>query len=189
MKQRPEPFIPPNDSGIAHIHGLGPSIKDFKPDGNFIIGVNDSWRYWISDYLIVMNVFRNEPQRTQIVWESHPKKLFSHVPGWARHPNYEYIGSTHPWRPDRPQSLNKGLIYHSNNSPFIGASMAFNLGFREIVLWGVDFTSHPIIKGDLLDRVKEDFETFGQAIGKLGVKLFLGSEGSVLSLPQWKSVK
>lgn len=170
---------------ICHIHGLGPSIVNYKPDGNFSIGCNDSFRYAQSNLLIVVSHLSQE--RTRIVDQSRPEKLLSFMPQWHHHPNYEYIGELHKWRSDRPERnrLDKGKLYHSNNTPFIGCSLAFNLGYRQIVLWGVDFIDHPNIKDGALITAFEDFNSLQAAFQKNGASLYLGSEGSVLDLPLW----
>lgn len=171
---------------ICHILGLGPSIVNYKPDGNFSIGCNDSFRYASSNLLIVVSHLSQE--RTRIVETSRPEKLLSFMPQWSHHPNYEYIGQIHRWRTDRPEinRLDKGKIYTSNNTPFIACSVAFNLGYKEIVLWGVDFTDHPNIREGALETAKKDFESMQQAFQKNAASLFLGSKGSVLNLPLWK---
>lgn len=76
--------------------------------------------------------------------------------------------------------VRRNFLYSSNNSPFIACSMAFNLGFKNIVLWGVDFHGHPEIRGDVLSRTLKDFETFDNEIQKEGAKIYLGIIGSLL---------
>lgn len=169
---------------ICHIHGCGPSIEHFTPDGNYIIGCNDSWRYWACHQLVVVSTLSAE--RAQIVEDARPEKLLSGMARWSQHPSYEYIGQLHPWRQDRENRLDKGLIYYSNNTPFICSVIAFNLGFSEIVLWGVDFTNHRHIRDTPLEDAKRDFAQLNQEVSKRNCSLYLGISGSVLPLPQWK---
>jgi hypothetical protein len=170
----------------CHILGLGPSIVNYRPDGDFSIGCNDSFRYSPSNILIVVSNLSQE--RTRIVEQSRPEKLLSFMPEWSHHPNYEYIGQLHRWRTDRPERnrLDKGKVYHSNNTPFISCSVAFNLGYKEIVMWGVDFIDHPNIKGTSLETAKKDFNSMHEGFKENGVSLYLGSEGSTLNIPIWK---
>lgn len=172
---------------ICHVLGCGPSIVNYKPDGNFSIGCNDSFRYAESNYLIVVSLHFSQ-ERHRIIETSRPQKLLSFLAEWTHHPCYEYIGQLHKWRADRPDRnrLDKAKIYHSNNTPFISCSLAYNLGYREIVLWGVDFIDHPNINGQSLESAKHDFDSMQEAFKKNGASLYLGCEGSTLNLPQWK---
>lgn len=74
----------------------------------------------------------------------------------------------------------KNFIYTSNNSPFIACSMAFNIGFKKMVLWGVDFVGHQEIQGDRFIRAKNDFVSFDKEIQGEGAKIYLGIQGSLL---------
>lgn len=170
---------------ICHILALGPSIKHYKPDGNFSIGCNDSFKHHPSNYLICVS--RLSPERDRIVMDSKPEKLLAFKPPYISHPAYEYIGQVHRWRPDMGQRLDKGYTYYSNNTPFIACSVAFNLGYRTLVLWGVDFTDHPNINGESLQKTVQDFVTMSEAMRKAGATIYLGAEGSVLPFPIFSS--
>lgn len=166
---------------IAHVLALGPSIKDFKPDGNPTIGCNDIFRYHETDYLFVVSYL--PPPRANFVENARPKKLFSSMPRWANHPCYEYIAhKMTPWKENRQNKLGE-WIYYSNNTPFIQASWAFNQGFKEIVLWGCDFTDHPLLKDEAITKTYFDFQGLQKAMQEKGCSMFLGSAGSVLDLP------
>ena len=170
---------------ICHCLALGPSIKNFKPDGNFTIGCNDVARYHLPDVLMVVSSL--PPERAEIVRASRPKKLLSHMPFWVSHPSYEYIGSNmHPWRQNDKNRLDKGIIYTSNNTPFMCCSWAFNQNYREIVLWGVDLMDHPLLRDSALERTWTDFSQLQEAFLKNNASMYLGSPGSVLDLPAWK---
>lgn len=178
-----KPHFPTASSDTCHILGLGPSIKHFKPDGNLTIGCNDIFRICPVDFLIVVSVLPAD--RNDIVWRSRPKKLLSFLPAWASHPAYEYMGILHPWRQDRKNPMNKGMIYHSNNTPFIQASYAFNMGYKNIVLWGVDLMDHPLLRDQALEKTWTDFKQLQAAFLENDCSMYLGSSGSVLSLPPW----
>lgn len=167
---------------VCHIHGLGPSIKSYKPDGNFSIGCNDSFRHHPSDYLIVVS--RISVERANVIRASRPEKLLCNgMPIWMDHPAYEYIGQLHFWKSERPNNINKGMIFASNNTPFIACSLAYNLGYRKIVLWGVDFTDHPLLNGETLNKTVVDFYQLQQEFLKNGASMHLGIKGSILDLP------
>lgn len=68
-------------------------------------------------------------------------------------------------------------------------SLAYNMGATEIVLWGVDFkTHHRYREGQqyFLGEMRQ-YQTFIQALEKVGVKVYLGAEGSALGkiVPIW----
>jgi hypothetical protein len=166
---------------IAHVLGLAESVRDFKPDGNVTIGCNDIYRYFETDYLFVVSAL--SPARANFVENARPKKLFSTMSRWSAHPCYEYIAhKMTPWKENRPNTLGE-WIYYSNNTPFIQASWAFNQGFKEIVLWGCDFTDHPLLKDDAIIKTYFDFQGLKKAMKEKGVSMYLGSPGSVLDLP------
>lgn len=167
----------------CHVLALGPSIHDFRPDGNTTIGCNDIYRHFETDYLFVVSSL--PPARANFVENARPKKLFSSMPRWSNHSCYEYIAhKMTPWRENRPNVLGE-WIYYSNNTPFIQASWAFNQGFKEIVLWGCDFTDHPLLREEALLKTYFDFQQLQKAMVEKGASMYLGNPGSILSLPTW----
>lgn len=179
-----------SDTSHCNIIGLGPTSKYWNREG-FSIGVNDCFRIHPTDYLIVVNTFKDE-SRAKIIQDSRPKYLFSYLSFWASHPCYKYIGDFNAWM----GKLRRGNLYYSNNSTFMAASMAFNMGFKEIVLWGVDFVGHQGINNEkrvrddgptTLEKALNDFQEFAQEAEKQNCRLYLGHTGSLLNLPLWKS--
>lgn len=177
----PYTHLPKPKSETCHVIGMGESLKNFKPDGNLTIGCNDCFRKVPTDLLIVVSFL--PPDRAQIVTNSRPEKLLSFMPEWTKHPCYQYIGLMTPWNQTRKNVMHKKVLYHSNNTPFIACSLAFNMGFKKIVLWGVDFMDHPILKDEALERTWVDFSQMQGAFKENGASMYLGSSGSVLDLP------
>lgn len=169
---------------ICHVLGLAPSVREFKPDGNTTTGCNDIFRHFEVDYLFVVSSLPYE--RAKFVENARPKKLFSSMPRWSHHPAYDYIADKMtPWRDNRKNELGQ-WIYYSNNTPFIQASWAFNQGYKEIVLWGCDFTDHPLIIDEQVTRTYFDFQGLQKAMKEKGASMFLGNSGSILSFETWK---
>lgn len=170
---------------VASVIGCGQTATNWDGSG-YSIGVNDVWRFGlITDRLIVVNSLTKWPDRRSIVLRSTPKDgLYSQISSFSHHPNYKHIGPMQRWR----SKLLPGTLYHSSTSPFIGVSMAHNMGFKEIVLYGVDFISHPNVKDNSLVNEMRYYETFSKALLKEGTKVYLGSEVGALKeiLPIWK---
>lgn len=166
----------------CHILGLGPSIQDFKEYDGYRIGVNDISRYTYADRIICVNRFN--PERTQWVNDSRPEDgLWSSMGMWSKHPSYRKL-TYRPWH----GVFKDKTIFSSKSSPFIAYTMAYTLGFKEIVLWGVDLIDHPNIKGRLKDNEINNFALFYKEIKKRGVETFKGSEISQLKLPIWHGI-
>lgn len=172
----------------AHIIGCGPTAKYWNRQG-FSIGVNDCWRFHQTDYLIVVNTFKDY-SRTKVIQDSRPKILFSNMVFWASHPCYKWIGDYNPWK----GRLRKGTLYYSNNSTFLAASMAINMGYNDIVLWGVDFVNHAGINHanrvnddgpTTLDKALDDWDSLASEAAKQKINISLGDKGSLLNLPLW----
>lgn len=170
----------------ANVIGCGPTATNWNGEG-YSIGVNDSWKFHIiTDRLIVVNGFRNHPDRLKVILNSTPKDgLYSQIASFCHHPNYKHIGSMQRWK---EKGFRQGILYYSASSPFIALSMAHNMGFKEIVLHGCDMIDHPTLKDNNLKKELRQFETFSQALLKEGTKVYLGSEFGALKeiLPVWK---
>lgn len=126
---------------LVTIVALGETARDWIPRGHSI-GVNDSWRWGKpTDSLLVCNrpvEFKGD--RLQIITSSKPTNFYSHKSNWAyTFPNWKKINLC-SWY----GVLNKGMHYSSNTSPFIAMTLAYNMGAKDIILWGVDFSSHHI---------------------------------------------
>jgi hypothetical protein len=170
---------------IASIIGCGQTAQLWNGEG-YSIGVNDCWKYGIiTDRLIVVNSLNKWPERRKVVLNSTPKDgLYSMISNFVHHPNYKHIGSMQRWK----GNYKPGILYNSITSPFISLSMAHNIGYKEIVLWGVDLVDHPNVKGYSLNREVMQFDTFCKSLLKEGTKVYLGSEFGALKeiLPVWK---
>lgn len=146
----------------AAILGLGESLEHFDGEG-VTFGVNEICKYVPNiDYLLLMNPpNRHTLEEVQIIRESKPKNVVTYYPhAWLKywmepHALNSLKGSLKykevffqngrkirlsPWR--GAGNFEKDRIYHSITSPFVGISLAAFLGFKEIVLWGVDFRTH-----------------------------------------------
>lgn len=170
---------------ICSVVGCGQTAINWKGEG-YSIGVNDCWRFnIITDRIIVVNSLIKWPERRKVIMNSTPKDgLYSMISNFSHHPNYKHIGSMQRWKGN---GFKPGTLYYSSTSPFIALSMAHNMGFKEIVLYGVDFIDHPNVKGNSLKREVMQFDSFCKALLKEGTKVYLSSEFGALKdyLPVW----
>lgn len=175
----------------AAIIGLGETGKDwinFPCDVS--IGVQDCAKFGKDpDYLVLIdskNGFKNEPERLAAITRTKAKKVFTNGETWKREfPYYEQL---------KMQSFNKhlkkGHVYCSKSSPFVAVSLAYNMGAKNIVLFGVDMKSHPLFHEGtrLYDYEMRQWEKLCRLLADQGTQCFVSSEYSLLSkfLPVWK---
>lgn len=153
----------------AHIIALGESAKQWDGTG-FSIGVNDCFRNHKTDILLTVNNFNKEPERRAIIENSRPAEgLYSNLQTWGKHPDYK------PLIIQRfKKGIEEGIIYHATTSPFIAVSLAFYLGYKRFVLWGVDFIDHRNVKGNKLKQEVKTYLSFNEQLKKHGAEMFLG---------------
>lgn len=173
----------PNSGTSFTIVATGESAANWIPHG-YSIGVNDAWKFGRpTDALLICN--RPETfsiERRKIIIESKPKDFYSNKANWAGHfPDWKRV-RLHPWsgslhnfhRSDGPSA------YSSNTSPIIAITLAYNLGAKEIILWGVDFKSHHLFN-DKNPETKREVEAYLQvfeALKEKGVSVYRGADGT-----------
>ncbi len=149
----------------------GPSGAMWDGTG-YSIGVNDCEKFGkpVNRLIVVNSDF--EPEREVFIRKSRaPDGFFSQLPCWESHPNFKDIGIMKAFT----NRVEKGKLYHSTTSPFIAMSMAFNMGASEIVLYGVDFIGHPIVKEDSLLREVDTYLRFIECLQNQNCLVSLGT--------------
>jgi hypothetical protein len=167
---------------ICNVIGLGETAELWDGQG-FSIGVNDCFRYRPTDCLVVVDGFRKLPERERIISKSRPEHgLYSHLSKWSSHPNYKPLRSQRFTKRVEPDK-----VYHSKTSPFIAISLAAYMGYKEIVLYGVDLVSHPNFKNHRLINEVRQYVLFIKELEKQGVKIYLYTNFGALAehLPVW----
>jgi hypothetical protein len=175
---------------IFTIVACGQTAKDWIPRGHSI-GVNDSWRFGKpTDSLLVCNRPSNfTEERLKVITTSKPETFYSHKANWAyAFPAWKKINLCQWYG-----RLVKGMHYSSNTSPFIALTLAYNLGAKDIIMWGCDFVSHPTFNPDNPYRDKE-IDTYMELIAELkeqGVNVWLGKEGTAFDklIPVYKFIE
>lgn len=161
---------------VIHVIGLGETAKEFKPDGNITIGVNDVKD---CDYQVCVDrVGAFTSERLTTIKSLAPMGFFSQLEDWSNHPAYRYIqlknvsAFNNRW---------KEYVPSSNNSPFVACGVAFKyLGAKEIRLWGVDFNTHKNLNGKMRDASVEDYKLLNKLLSTKGCKI-VPHAGSYLS--------
>lgn len=78
-------------------------------------------------------------------------------------------------------TLYPDAVFYSNSSPIIAITLAYQLGAKEIILWGVDFRNHHLFnEGNLQTKreVQAYLEVF-ECLREKGVSTYRGADGSV----------
>lgn len=166
---------------ICHILGLGESIARFKEYEGYRIGVNDIYRHTWCDRVVVINSFEKLPERKRFITECRPKDgLWSHMKLFESHPSFQKLRYS-TWN----HVFSERKIFSGKSSPFVAMTMALTLGFKEIVLWGVDLKTHKGIIGKTKLVELNNFDQYCKASKKIGVSIFKGSDYSELRFPVW----
>lgn len=166
------------------IIATGDSAEHWTTNG-YSLGVNDCWKWGKpTDGLLICNrpaEFNYE--RTKIIQSAKPKDFYCHkaswghlFPDWKRVRLHVWNGVLHTWpRTDGPSA------YSYNTSPIIAITLAYNLGAKEIILWGVDFRNHHLFN-DHNSETKREVRTYMEvfeALREKGVSVWRGADGSV----------
>lgn len=166
---------------ITHIVACGLSAQHWPGTGTSI-GINDAEK-WGSrcTYLALFNhpsKFSREPERMKIITASRPKKVFTHAASWRQYftdveitPTVEYNNRIRP-----------GKVYHKKTTPIIALCIAWNLGAKDIVLWGVDMVDHKLIRPGMkyYDQEVRALLSLTDQLKKYDVNVYVGAKGSVL---------
>lgn len=165
--------------------GTGPSIHEFDPEGfDWSIGVNDIWKIYHSDDLVVLNSPKEfAPDRLRIIQDSTPNKFFSQMVIWDTRPDFVKIFLLAGY-PDRICTLSLfGGYEKSYCSPFVACQIAFKYyAAQEIHLFGVDMTAHPRLDRPLCAKIKVHFQNLQAALIQKHSKIIVHGDGILKDL-------
>lgn len=168
------------------------------------IGVNDCWKFGHpTDYLLLIDPpSRFEMPRRKIIEKSRPHHLITDSKAWlSLFYNAEKAERLKPDVMNRELyctngqglikyrfskwtgTLHKDRIQFSHTSTFAAISLAYVLGYNEIVTYGVDFKNHRSWKeGNPHMAVELDlYKDFFRQLEKEGVSVQVGHPDSLLS--------
>lgn len=170
---------------ICNIIGCGESASKWDGNGDSI-GVNDSFKFGhrIQNLVLLNEPSEFEPDRLETILKTNPDRLFTCYRSWAK-PQYQFKSVTHfNYNVWQGQLASKGKYQTSRTSPFGAISVAYNLGYDEIILWGVDFRTHKVWHNGNHNFAKE-IKNYKQLAAELKKKdvIVYSSEPSILKLP------
>jgi hypothetical protein len=162
-----------------HIIGCGQTAQHWQGQGPSI-GVNDAEKWgFMLDHLVIVNAPNQfQDSRLQTILKSTPGKVWSHMPEfWG---NFKNIEKIRPIEWVKGEKIRDGVVHCSKTSPFIAMSLAYNMGAKEIVLWGVDLINHPKFGVGQSKHVNEmlKFDSYIKALKEKGVEVFIGAKGT-----------
>ena len=153
------------------------------------IGGNDCFKFGHNvDYLMVIDApKRFTPERQDTILSSTPRHFLSTQKGWLRqfHDPQVIDNLEHSLKYDElyctngpeliryrfsrwPGRVHKDRIQYSKTSPFAAISLAYNLGYKEITLYGADFKTHKTWN-PTNDIMKEELKYYRAMIAELHI--------------------
>lgn len=171
-----------------NIIGCGESAAQWDGHG-LSIGVNDCEKagHRVGALILVNQPEEFRGERMETIVQTGAQKIYCHdeaVYWWKK--IFPHVTVMEPFKRWGGQfRTDKQTIYHSDTSPFIAMSLAFRLGARELVLWGVDFQTHHIYQpGKIHHRGEiERYQKMAFQMKMAGCPVYLGAKGSALNLP------
>lgn len=163
--------------------GLGETLKFFKDFDKPKIGVNDIWAKVKTEMVVCID--RPEKftaSRLQIIKSCSPQIFYSYLDTWRQFKNESYYWKAPIKGIEKNEVFKEGVIYHSLHSPFVACNIAYLLGAKNIVMYGVDFLSHSKLKGaSAISKIVSDFAWLNENFKKRGVSLCIGHPASRLN--------
>lgn len=159
--------------------GLGPSLKEFSPEGfDLLIGVNDIWSFVKTDVVVCVNPPKDfSYERLRVICESEPQVFYSHMVIWDSLKDMRKIDIL-PGFPDDFCDLDNIKFQKSYCSPFIAAQIAYKYYFAtEIHLFGCDMTNHPHLDSKLCQLIHRHFVNLKTALKQKGCELVIHGQG------------
>lgn len=164
---------------IATVVALGQSAKSWTPRG-LTIGVNEYLMFGKqAEVMIIVNAPHKFNHEEMTLIRQHRGKMLTNSPRqWHKHvPGAEGLKNMGAFH----LRVSSGRLYHSATSPMIAISYAIQQGADEVVIYGVDFKDHPKYRAGTKagDHEIGIYKRFFESLQKLGVKVYLGANGSV----------
>lgn len=176
---------------IVSIIGCGDSAKEWvNTPCDLSIGVNDCFKFGHQvDYLLCFNPpWKFQPRkqngyqdRLSVMKQSKPKKFITCLDDWKKYFLFTEVEMIDPRLFGK--HFNKGTVYHAKTSPFAAMSYAFNMGAKDIILWGVDFLNHSELQPGKRETEFEieEYVRFAKIIEEHGTRVWIGNSETELN--------
>lgn len=162
------------------ICGCGPSVEGFVvPKGWDVFGCNDSERWISADYLLCVNEDYCFPtHRWNYIYNTNAKEVYTHIGDLPIHDKTKLkfikLGDRLGRNPDRKE------IDYSFDSPYMAVILAYQMGYREIALIGVDHTNHKMLN-KYKDDILEEYRLLAELLQVRGCLLWNLSKESLVN--------
>lgn len=170
--------------------GLGETLKFFQDFNAPKIGVNDIWSKVKTEMVVCIDrPERFTSSRLEVIRSCTPQIFFSYLDDWRASKQSSFYWKRKIKGLGKNEIFQGNTIYHSLHSPFVACNIAYLLGAKNIVMYGVDFISHSKLKGSsTISKIVSDFEWLRDNLSKRGVNLYIGHQASRLSgsLELWR---
>jgi hypothetical protein len=172
--------------------GCGSSLNLYdKFENHITVGVNDASSKVYCKYLVVVNEPKNFKRgRWENVHTNTADYVFTHIKSLPQENESKKVLIKLGKR-DGVNLDNYGFIDYTNNSPYMAAIIAYQMGARKIGLIGIDFTPHHFF-GETgvhtlnrdLDNIIRQYSNLGKALIERGVKIANLSPDSMIDWPK-----
>jgi hypothetical protein len=164
-----------------HVIACGQTAQHWNGEGPSI-GVNDAakWGHPLDNLILVNAPNQFQSSRLDVILKTK-SKIWSSMPEfWDMHFSNIHRMTLRKWTTGEKAKRGSGIIHHSNTSPFVALSMAYDMGASKIVLWGVDLINHPNYGKNTKSHINEmmKFASYINAIKAEGVEVFIGENGT-----------
>lgn len=162
-----------------NIIACGPSAEQWNGQGESL-GVNDCEKTGkpVERLLVIDFPLKFTQERFKVIQESNAV-FYTQLISWNKYKPHRFnLIQFNRWR----GRLEPGKVNHSLTSPFVAISLAWNWGYQEIILWGVDMMNGRPYHDEEVRNMKD----LCACLWKDGTKVWAGAEGGALSFLETK---
>ena len=163
----------------ANILALGPSVRQFKLNGAYTIGVNDIDKYHQVDCLVIVDHHMNfSLDRIDTIRATEANTVISQNDEWSYLPGFIQIELA-PERSNLAYIESDQYVY-SVVSAYVAVIHAYKLGAKEINMYGVDMGDDYKMGLPTKQQCVKDFYKLREYFDRVGVRLTVNSHMSLL---------
>ncbi len=172
---------------LINVIGLGESAIKWNGSGDSI-GVNDAyrWGHQLQRLLILNAPHEFTAEERDYIRQTKATSTYTCYREWTKLIPDLVTFDYSVWQ----GQLKNNAYQTSKTSPFCAVSIAYNLGYDEIVLWGVDFKTHPIwhAKNPAYYTEVKNYQDLAVRLKEKGITVYHCEEKNVLGLPVYQKI-